>query len=730
MTRSFLLLLLACIVAACSTTKDTAISTASKNKKTVPIMTKVDYTMPQLVYPETRQDNVVDNYHGTEVADPYRWLEDDNSTETVDWVKRQNEVTQQFLKAIPYRAAIEKRLGQLWDYTRYSSPFREGESFYYFKNDGLQNQSVLYASADPKSEGIVFLDPNSFSDDGTSSLAGMSFNKAGDKLAYLVSEGGSDWRTAYVMDVATRQVTSDRLEWLKFTGISWAGDGFYYSRYPEPKEGDELSAANAYHAVYYHQLGTDQSADRLIYVDNDHPQRNVYAQTTEDERFLILSQSESTSGNAVKVMDLSKPAAKLVDIVTTFDADFSLIDSDGSNLLILTNSGAPKQKVIAIDTEKPSAANWQTVIPESTNPLTDVSVVGSKLFANYMNNASSKVEVYSMKGKKLTDLTLPGIGSTGGVSGKKGDSIGFYSFTSYTRPTTIYKLNTNTLKSEIFRQPTVDFDSDAYETKQVFYESKDGTKVPMFITMKKGTVLDGTNPTLLYGYGGFNISLTPGFSLTKLPLLENGGIYVVANLRGGGEFGKEWHTAGTLGQKQNVFDDFIAAAEYLIANNYTSKEKLAIEGGSNGGLLVGACMTQRPELFQVAFPRVGVLDMLRYHEFTIGWAWAGDYGRSDEPEAFEYLIKYSPLHNVKKTAYPATMVMTADHDDRVVPAHSFKYAAELQKQHTGTAPTIIRIDTSAGHGAGKPTSKSIEEAADALGFMLFNMKENYTLPVK
>ena len=720
------ILVLVILVAVSSCSPRAVTESPAVNTKKVAITQNVNFEVKPIQYPTTRQDDVSDNYHGTVVNDPYRWLEDDNSEETVDWVKRQNVVTSNYLQQIPYRKEIEQRLSEVWDYTRYSSPYKEGDTYYYYKNDGLQNQSVLYASPDIKQEGRVFLDPNKFSEDGTASLGGLSFDKAGERVAYFVSEGGSDWRTAYVMDAKTGEKLADELKWIKFSGISWAGDGFYYSRYPEPADGDELSAANAYHSLYYHKIGDPQSADKLIYVDNDNPQRNVYAGTSDDERFLIVSVSESTSGNALMVQDLSKPDSKLQSIVTKYDADYQVLDNDGDRLLILTNDGAPKQKVISVDINKADSSNWQTVIPEGDNTLRSVSIVGGKLFVSYMADASSKIEIYSMDGTYQSDLELPGIGTTGGVSGKKTDDVGFYSFTSYTSPSTIYKLDTKTMKSEVFRKPDVDFEGSMYETQQVWYKSKDGTRVPMFVTMKKGLTLDGTNPTLLYGYGGFNIPLTPGFSLTKIPFLENGGIYVVANIRGGGEFGKDWHKAGTQGQKQNVFDDFIAAAEYLIANNYTSAEKLAIEGGSNGGLLVGACMTQRPELYAVAFPRVGVLDMLRYHEFTIGWAWASDYGRSDDKEAFDYLIKYSPLHNVTKADYPATMVMTADHDDRVVPAHSFKFAAELQKQHTGADPVLIRIETSAGHGSGKPTSKAIEEAADAMSFMLFNMQETYT----
>ncbi len=684
----------------------------------------------EVTYPETKTGEVVDDYHGVEIKDPYRWLEDDNSEETIDWVNRQNDVTQGYLDNIPYREDIKNRLEKLWDYEKYSSPFKEGDSYYYFKNDGLQNQYVLYGSKDIKAEGEVVLDPNKFSEDGTSSLGGMSFDKSGRYLAYLISEGGSDWRTGFVKDLETGEVLSDKIEWVKFSGFSWKDDGFYYSRFPTPKEGDELSGSNSNHALYYHKLGDDQSKDKLIYVDNENPNRNVYAGISEDERFLIMNISESTSGNELAFIDLEKNDSKIVKVVTGFEADYSFIDNDGDELLFTTNADAPKQKAISINANDVDKSKWKTIIPESEDPLRSISIVGNKMFASYMHNASSQVKVYDLKGKYLQDLALPGIGSGGGVSGKKADNFGFYSFTSFTRPSTIYRLNTETMESEIFRQPSVDFDSDNYETRQEWYTSKDGTKVPMFITMRKGLKLDGKRPTLLYGYGGFDISITPSFSLTRLPLLENDGVYVIANIRGGGEFGKEWHKAGTKDQKQNVFDDFIAAAEFLIENKYTSSDKLAIEGGSNGGLLVGATMTQRPELFAVAFPRVGVLDMLRYHEFTIGHFWATDYGRADNPEDFKYLIKYSPLHNVKEAAYPATMVMTADHDDRVVPAHSFKFGAELQSKHNGDSPVLVRIEKSAGHGAGKPTAKIIEEASDAIGFMLYNMNEPYNKKVK
>ncbi len=675
----------------------------------------------KFAYPVTREDDVIEDYHGTKVADPFRWLEDDNSEETMAWVDAQNALTYGYLHSLPRREEFKNRLTKLWDYVKYGTPFKEGGRYYYFKNDGLQNQYVLYGANGPKEEGVVVLDPNKFSEDGTASLGGMAFNKSGDKLAYMVSEGGSDWRTIYVLDISTGNLMEDKVNWVKFSGISWQGDGFYYSRYPEPEKGDELSAANAFHALYYHQLGTPQTQDRLIFVDEDHPQRNVYASTTDDERFLIISTSESTSGNGLAFVDLEKNPDKIVSLVEGFDHDYSLIDNDGDFLLIMTNDGAPNNKVIKIDTKNPEKSGWKTIIKESEDPLKGISIVGGKMFATYMHNASSKIKVFDMDGKFIQDLRLPGIGSVGGVSGKKEDKTGFFTFTSFTRPATIYELDTESLGWKIFRKPSVDFDSDAYETVQEWYISKDGTKVPMFITKKKGLAMDGKRPTLLYGYGGFDISITPSFSLTKVPLLENDGIYVVANIRGGGEFGKKWHEAGTLDRKQNVFDDFIAAAQHLIDSGYTSPEYLAIEGGSNGGLLIGACMTQHPELFAVAFPRVGVLDMLRYHKFTIGWAWATDYGKSDDPEAFRYLIKYSPLHNVHDVDYPATLVMTADHDDRVVPAHSFKFAATLQKHHTGQDPVLIRIEKSAGHGAGKPTSKIIDEAADMLAFLFANI---------
>ena len=680
-----------------------------------------------LDYPEVFRDSVVvDNYHGTQINDPYRWLEDDNSPETKEWVTAQNEVTQDFVSQIPFRSKVRDRLQELMDYERYGSPFKEAGKYYYFKNDGLQNQSVLY-HLNGEGEDEVIINPNEFSDDGTSSLAGLSFSKNGKYIAYLISEGGSDWRTAKVLDLDTKTLISDELEWIKFSGISWAGDGFYYSRYPVSAEGNELSGLNEYHSLYYHKLGTDQSADQLIYKNPDHPKRNVGASVSDDESILVVSESESTSGNSVKIKDLGSNGS-LRSVFKGFDADYNLIDRYGDKLYFLTDADAPKKRLISVDLN--NLSNVNDVIPESSDVLQSLSIAGGKIFAEYIHNASSQVKVFDLDGNHLSDLDLPGIGNVSGISGKKEDTEAFFSFSSYTFPTSIYSLNTEDLSYELFKAPEIDMDLSDYVTEQIWFTSYDGTKVPMFVTHKKGLKMDGSNPTMLYGYGGFNISLLPGFSTTMLPILENGGIYAVVNLRGGGEFGAEWHKSGTKERKQNVFDDFQSAAEHLISQGYTSSEKLAIRGGSNGGLLVGACMTQRPDLYAVAFPAVGVLDMLRYHEFTIGWAWAGDYGRSDDPEAFKYLIEYSPLHNLTEQEYPATMITTADHDDRVVPAHSFKFASELQHNHQGSNPVVIRVETSAGHGAGKPTDKVIDEFADLLSFMYYNMDEEMSFKVK
>lgn len=692
---------------------------------------KVDFKTIPVTYPDVKKDETVDDYHGTAIQDPYRWLEDDNSKETAEWVTNQNKVTFDYLDQIPYRDAIKNRLKDVWNFERFGTPFKEGGKYYYFKNDGLQNQAVLYEQETLDGASKIVLDPNNFSDDGTTSLGSLSFNKTGNLLAYQISEGGSDWRTIHVKDLKTGETLNDKINWVKFSGISWFKDGFFYSRYPEPEDGKELSAKNEFHQIYYHKIGTAQSEDILTYSDRANPLQNVYTSTTQDERYLILSVVQSTSGNALYFKDLSKEDSEFIPIWESFDNDFSVADNDGSKLLVMTNYQAPNNRIISIDTENPAEKNWKVVIEESKDDaLQGIKIIDKKIIATYIHDASSKVQFHSLEGKYESDLKLPGIGTVGGFSGKKEDSQAFFSFTSFTRPTTVYSLDMAAKKIDIFKAPKVDFKSDDYTTEQVWFKSYDGTKVPMFLTYKKGLKLDGKRPTLLYGYGGFDIPVLPSFRVANTVLLENGGIYAVANIRGGGEFGKKWHKAGTLENKQNVFNDFISAAEYLIAQNYTTQEKLAIQGGSNGGLLVGACMTQRPDLFQVAFPQVGVLDMLRYHTFTIGWAWATDYGRSDDPEAFKYLIKYSPLHNITETEYPATMVTTADHDDRVVPAHSFKFISELQSKHQGDNPVVIRVETSAGHGAGVPTDKQIQTAADMSSFMLYNMKEDVIYDLK
>jgi prolyl oligopeptidase len=684
----------------------------------------MDFKQIPVTYPATRKDSTVaDNYHGNTISDPWRWLEDDQSAETKEWVTRQNIVTNGYLSQIPFRDKVKARLEQIFDYEKYGTPFKEGGKYYFFKNDGLQNQSVLYVQDNLNSQAETVLDPNKFSEDGTTSLGELDFSKDGRYLAYSTSVGGSDWRTIVVKDLQTGQMLPDEVKWVKFSGIAWKDNGFYYTRFPEPKKGDELKAANKLGAVYYHTLGKPQAEDQLVYADKAHPDRSFGAATTDDERFLCVSGWESTSGNALFVKDLSLKSDAFVPLVSTFEKDFAVIDNIGDKLLVLTNHNAPNQRLVLISLEQPEESAWQTLIAEDPADVLQGAVIcGGKIVCSYLHNASSSLRVFDLNGKPVQEVNLPEIGTVGAVSGKASETQAFFSFTSFLRPNTIYSLDMNTLNTNVFKAPKLDFNPDLFTTEQVWYTSKDGTKVPMFITRKKNIAYDGQNPTLLYGYGGFNISLTPTFSPSRAALLENNGIYAVANIRGGGEFGEKWHKAGTKCQKQNVFDDFIAAAEYLVEKKYTSPPRLAIQGGSNGGLLVGACMTQRPDLFGVCFPAVGVLDMLRYHQFTIGYAWATDYGRSDNPEEYACLIKYSPLHNVKKTAYPATMITTADHDDRVVPAHSFKFAAALQENQQGSNPALIRIETSAGHGAGKPTSKLIEESADILSFMFYNMK--------
>ena len=673
-------------------------------------------------YPTTKKVDTVDTYFGTEVKDPYRWLEDDRSAETEAWVKEQNAATFGYLEKIPFREDLKKRLEKLWNYEKVGSPFKEGDYTYYYKNNGLQNQYVVYRKkGDGKEE--VFLDPNTFSEDGTTSLMGLSFTKDGSKAAYLISEGGSDWRKGIVIDAETKEVVEDTLVDIKFSGISWKGnDGFFYSSYDKPK-GSELSAKTDQHKLYYHQLGTPQSEDKIIFGGTpEEKHRYVGGYVSEDQKYLFISASISTSGNKLYLMDLSEADPKLVTILDDTDSDTYVIDNEGSKLYLVTDRDAPNKKVVVVDASNPTPDHWEDLIPETENVLT-AGTGGGYFFTEYMVDAISKVLQYDYDGKLVREIKLPGVGSAGGFGGKKEDKDFYFSFTNYNTPGSLYKYNVETGEYEQYWKPQIDFNPDDYESKQVFYTSKDGTKVPMIITYKKGLELNGKNPTILYGYGGFNISLTPSFSIVNAVWMEQGGVYAVPNLRGGGEYGKKWHDAGTKLQKQNVFDDFIAAAEYLISENYTSKEYLAIRGGSNGGLLVGATMTQRPDLMQVALPAVGVMDMLRYHTFTAGAGWAYDYGTSeDSEEMFKYIKGYSPVQNVKEgVSYPATLVTTGDHDDRVVPAHSFKFAAELQEKQAGTAPTLIRIETNAGHGAGTPVSKTIEQYADIFGFTFYNM---------
>lgn len=676
----------------------------------------------KLNYPMTKKVDTVDIYFGHKVADPYRWLEDDNSDETKNWVKAQNEVTFGYLNQIPYRAQIEARLTKLWDYPKISAPFKEGGHWFVFKNDGLQNQSVAYIKETLDGEENVILDPNKLSEDGTVALTNFSPSKDGKYLAYGISRGGSDWREFYVKNLTTGENLDDHILWAKFSSISWFNDGFYYSRYPEPAEGDALKGVNENSKVYYHKIGTSQSEDQLIYEDTEHPNWGFSASVTEDKKYLIISVTESTSGNAFYFKNLENDG-KIQKVVETFDNDFWVMDNIDGKLIVMTNYQAPKYKLIAIDVNNYDKENWQDFIPEKEGVLQSVDLIGGKIIVEYLKDAHSHVEVFNMKGEYLYDLELPILGSVSGFSGEKEDTFTFYTLTSFTTPATIYKYDIASNKSEIYQETDVDFDASQYETKQVFYESKDGTKIPMFIVHKKGIKMDGKNPVLLYGYGGFNISLTPSFSIGRLIWLEQGGIYAMMNLRGGGEYGEDWHQAGTKMHKQNVFDDCIAGAEYLISENYTSKGKIALMGGSNGGLLVGAVVNQRPDLFGAAIPAVGVMDMLRYHKFTIGRYWATDYGTSeDSEEMFEYLHKYSPVHSVKEnTEYPAIMVTTADHDDRVVPAHSFKYIATLQEKYKGNHPVIIRIESKAGHGAGKPTTKIIKEYTDEYAFMFYNL---------
>ncbi|MEH2082997.1 MAG: prolyl oligopeptidase family serine peptidase [Nostoc sp.] len=675
-----------------------------------------------LTYPTSHKSNQADNYHGTLVADPYRWLEDSDSEETRTWIEAQNQVTFGYLSEIPAREKIKQRLTKLWDYEKYGIPFKEGDHYFYFKNDGLQNQSVLYTLKTLEDQPKVLLDPNKLSEDGTVALSGLSISEDGKLLAYGLSSSGSDWQEWKVRDVETGEDLQDYLKWIKFSGASWTHDhqGFFYSRYDEPNEKTQLEDVNYYQKLYYHQLGKPQSEDVLIYHRPDQKEWGFSGGVTEDGRYLIISIWLGTdSKNLVFFKDLTNPNAEVVELINQFEADYSFIDNDDNVFYFRTDLNAPRGRVIAIDAKNPVPKNWQEIIPQSAETLESVGILNNQFVADYLKDAHSQIKIFDLKGAFIREVELPGLGSAGGFGGKRYDTETFYSFTSFTIPGTIYRYDMVTGKSEVFRQPQVDFNPDDYQTKQVFYHSKDGTRVPMFITCKKGIKLDGNNPTYLYAYGGFNASMTPGFSVSLLVWMEMGGVYAMPNIRGGGEYGEEWHQAGMKDKKQNVFDDFIGAAEWLIANKYTKTEKLAIAGGSNGGLLVGACITQRPDLFGAALPAVGVMDMLRFHKFTIGWAWTSEYGSADNPEEFPALYAYSPLHNITPdTAYPATLITTADHDDRVVPAHSFKFAAALQEAHAGDAPTLIRIETKAGHGAGKPTAKIIEEAADKWAFLV------------
>jgi prolyl oligopeptidase len=676
-------------------------------------------------YPSVfRDSSVVDDYFGEKVQDPYRWLEDPNAPRTHAWVEAQNRFAYDYLDRIPFRDAVHDRLEELWNFERFGLPEKKGNKLYFYKNNGLQNQDVLYEQDGTNGGLRKVLDPNTFSKDGTKAIdtGSSKFSKDGHYYAYAVADAGSDWRTIFVMDLAAHKPLRDTVAWAKFTDIAWEGNGFYYSRYAMPEKGREHLQKNEFQQVFYHKIGTPQSEDVLVFADRQHPQRNFSASTTTDERFLIVSGSESTSGNSLYFKDLKKNEAAFSPIIDNFDNDHTVIDNLGESLLVLTNKNAPNKRLVLVNAGKPSPSFWQEVIPERADVLSNVRLVGGKILATYIHNASSQLKVFELNGQFVADVPLPGIGTIEGVRGNKDDPQAFYAFVSFTQPTTIFTYDLSKKESEVFKSPNIGFQSDDYETKQVVYESYDGTKIPLFITAKKGMVQNGANPTLLYGYGGFDISILPSFKVENTVLLENGGIFAVANIRGGGEFGESWHQGGILDKKQNVFDDFQAAAEYLIKEKYTSPAKLAIEGRSNGGLLVGACITQRPDLYKVALPAVGVMDMLRYHKFTIGWAWATDYGTSEIAEQYKFLRKYSPLHNVRAgQKYPATLITTADHDDRVVPAHSFKFASELQYKNEGENPILIRIDTSAGHGAGKPTLKKIEEAADIVSFMLYNL---------
>ena len=690
--------------------------------------TIVSVSRAQIKYPQTKKTDKVDSYFETKIPDPYRWLEDDRSTETADWVKAQNQLTFGYLSAIPFRNAIKERMEKLWNYEKVSAPFKEGKYTYYYKNNGLQNQSVLYRK-DNSGKEELFLDPNTFSKDATTSLDAVSFSKDGSLCAYSISEAGSDWRKVIFINAETKESIGDNLIDVKFSRLSWkANEGVYYSSYDKPK-GSELSAKTDQHKLYFHKLGTNQSEDVLVFGDKE-KRRYVGGSVSDDNHYLFISAANSTSGNELYLQDLTKPNAPIQLIHAGFEYDVDVLDNQGTKLFLVTNYKAPNKRIVTVDVSNPTADNWKDCIAETDQVLSPSTGAGF-IFANYMKDAVSLVKQFDYNGQLVREIELPGLGTASGFGGKNEDKIVYFSFTNYVTPSTTYQFSPADGTSSIYVQPKVDFVSANYISKQAFYTSKDGTKVPMIITYKKGTPLNGKNPTILYAYGGFNVSLTPSFSIANAVWLEMGGIYAVANLRGGGEYGKKWHDAGTKMQKLNVFDDFIAAAEYLIAQKYTSSNFLAIKGGSNGGLLVGATMNQRPDLMKVALPAVGVMDMLRYHTFTAGAGWAYDYGTAEDSKAmFDYIKAYSPVHNVKAgVKYPATLVTTGDHDDRVVPAHSFKFAAELQAKQVGSNPVLIRIETNAGHGAGKPVSKTIEEAADLQAFTLYNMGVK-TVPIQ
>jgi prolyl oligopeptidase len=686
----------------------------------------VGLSAQSLQYPETRTVDHVDTYHGTKVPDPYRWLEDDNSAETAKWVEAQNKVTFAYLEKIPYRAQLLRRLNALYNYAKFSLPSRKGEHYFFSKNDGLQNQSVLYIQKGLEGTPEVLIDPNTWSADGTVRLATFEPSKDGKLAVYGVSRSGSDWQEYNVLDLTTRKPLADKIEWVKVSNVAWRGNGFYYSRYPAPAKGKELSSVNENHQVFYHRIGTPQSQDELVFEDAKNPQRFHTLDTTEDERFAILDVSDrgtGKQGNAVFVQDLSKPGSKFVPLIPAISDDtYSVLESVRGELLVFTDNNAPNGRIVRIDPARPAPENWKVILPEKSDTIDSVAVAGGKLIATYMKDVASKAYVHNLEGALEHEIDLPGLGSVSGFGGNMDDTSLFYNFTSFTYPTSIFRYDVAARKSALFRAPVIPgLDTNQYETKQVFVTSKDGAKVPMFLVHRKGLVLDGNNPTLMYGYGGFNIATTPGFNSLRIALLEQGFVYASVNMRGGSEYGEAWHDAGTKTKKQNVFDDFIAAAEWLIANKYTSPAKLAAQGGSNGGLLVGAVINQRPELFRVAIPQVGVMDMLRFHKFTIGWNWIADYGSSDNAEEFKALHAYSPLHNIKAgVKYPATLITTADHDDRVVPAHSFKYAATLQKAASKDNPVLIRIETKSGHGASNVT-KQIEATADIYAFIMHNL---------